>query len=755
MPDDSTEPGKLRGRDYSRATYEEVLFAVAGVGVDLHRIVDRGRGGGEGGAGWFTVTGAGKFAEPGEDPPEAASASAANYHAYEQWWYGVSYNNPLFDDWKNGFADMSGLMPAIGAGKLGLMDVPRLYAAKAVVDKYVNWLDTNSNAVHNWVTKLDSDDSAFRGRAAYAVQGNLKRIEFMLNDLQTQLTRRNPSPSHALGAMADSLSTFGKEMAGIWHLNLFHVGGAVNRAASFVMDAIHNYIWGMGLIRGTENYNLDRLGGPLAKVYIDHVLRNFDSTVTQAPLYKHLDYLGDASDELVSNDPAVIDRYVPFASATPPDGMPHISGDLRSQATWDVINSNVSSYVENQLAGLDAWARVIISSLDPSYVASRDALKPLVANRPPNLGTAPGGGVGGGIELPPGLGGGDIELPPGLGGGGGDFELPPGLGGGAGDFELPPGLGGGGGDIELPPGLGGGGTELPPDGGLGDPNDPFGDGSSFDPNSVFETPPPGAGGGDSFGTPPPLLVPPLGPTGNGGSGTGSNRPPSLEPFPNGIDGDGWAPPGLDEDIGLPQLNQNTPDLSGAPDGAGGGVSNVTPPPGIDLDKLAGGAGGLELPGGAVDLSGGGLGGAGQQVSGGVGGSGEGWADWSGGPGGNSGGGDFRLAGEANQAGGMPMMPPMMPPMGGMGGGGGGGGGKGERERETWLSEDEKVWGAASLVGSGVIGRPTDGERTVDEPLAPTHVHVRNTAPRGAAADKKRRTPEETQSDEAIQPSAQT
>ncbi len=50
---------------------------------------------------------------------------------------------------------------------------------------------------------------------------------------------------------------------------------------------------------------------------------------------------------------------------------------------------------------------------------------------------------------------------------------------------------------------------------------------------------------------------------------------------------------------------------------------------------------------------------------------------------------------------------MMPPMGGMGGGmGGGAGGQGgqERQRTTWLAEDEEVWGTESGAVSGVIGR---------------------------------------------------
>ncbi|MEU2249194.1 AAWKG family protein [Streptomyces sp. NPDC019224] len=48
--------------------------------------------------------------------------------------------------------------------------------------------------------------------------------------------------------------------------------------------------------------------------------------------------------------------------------------------------------------------------------------------------------------------------------------------------------------------------------------------------------------------------------------------------------------------------------------------------------------------------------------------------------------------------------PMMPPMGGMGGGAGAGTQSAERERSTWVSEDEETWGTDEGGVSAVIGR---------------------------------------------------
>ncbi|MDT0304707.1 hypothetical protein [Streptomonospora wellingtoniae] len=88
-------------------------------------------------------------------------------------------------------------------------------------------------------------------------------------------------------------------------------------------------------------------------------------------------------------------------------------------------------------------------------------------------------------------------------------------------------------------------------------------------------------------------------------------------------------------------------------------------------------------------------------------SGTGGGTGAGGSGGNGGGGPAGSQMQG-QSGGMGngMMPPMMPP-GGMGGMGGGQQND-QRQRSTWLSEDERVWGTAANRSSPVLGRPAPG-----------------------------------------------
>jgi hypothetical protein len=61
-----------------------------------------------------------------------------------------------------------------------------------------------------------------------------------------------------------------------------------------------------------------------------------------------------------------------------------------------------------------------------------------------------------------------------------------------------------------------------------------------------------------------------------------------------------------------------------------------------------------------------------------------------------------------------MMPPMMP----MGGGAGGGQQEKDRERTTWLAEEEDVWGTDPGVAPSVIGRDDIVEEVDDDRVYP-------------------------------------
>jgi uncharacterized protein YukE len=179
--------------------------------------------------------------------------------------------------------------------------------------------------------------------------------------------------------------------------------------------------------------------------------------------------------------------------------------------------------------------------------------------------------------------------------------------------------------------------------------------------------------------------------GAGGGGLGGGHLPG-----GGGAGGGGLPGG-----GLPGGGAGGGGLPGG--GAGGGG---LPGGGTDLAGVGGGPGGLPGGLGGGGLGGGGLGGA-PGLGGGVGGGGLGAGAGVGGPTGvgvgmgpGAGVGGRGIGGSAAGAGkGMPGRPGMGAPMGGHGGGEG----EEERERSTWLTEDEDVWGSDGDAAPPVIG----------------------------------------------------
>ncbi|MGP3925589.1 hypothetical protein [Streptomyces sp. 8N616] len=167
------------------------------------------------------------------------------------------------------------------------------------------------------------------------------------------------------------------------------------------------------------------------------------------------------------------------------------------------------------------------------------------------------------------------------------------------------------------------------------------------------SPPPGAGGGTSHG------------------------PGRFDPSGGGAGGGGPLFGG-----GGPMAGGGGPMAGGRGGGYGGGLG------GGRYGGGAGGVGGSRYGGGSVGAGGAGGGryGPGGAGAGGAGGLGPGAGAGAGARGG------YGMSG--------------MPMGGGMAGGAGGAGDQ-ERERNTWLTEDEDVWGADADVAPGVLGRAED------------------------------------------------
>lgn len=873
MTDPIGKPEAPVGGDFSQGTFEQVLFAITGYGPDLHGVLETGETPGKG---WFVQ---GSSPAPGGEQTDGASGGTGySYHAWDKWYIAVNRDAYQPGYWDEAIGDIDGLADALNTGKLGLMDVNRLWDAKAAVDQYVAWLHTNHEIIQQWVNKLTSDDSGFKGKAAHAIQQTLSRIAHTINDLHEQIVTERGTPE-SLRATAEALATFARGMANVWWEHTNSLKYLVNNTMNAVVNNVHRYIMGKGLAHGTPNYVLDMLASDSrerAEAYIKRVVTEYSSAANTGPQMTATPSWSHSGGNHYAAHTWTVDYTIeetgtyPFDPGPLPEGFPVLSGPLDSAATWDGFNRQISKHARDKLEPLNVRARELLADLQAAYERTKKPLDELDTPIPPVTGgggNVPPPGGGGNLPPPPG-GGGNLPPPPGGGGnlpppGGGGGNLPPPGGGGG---NLPPPGGGGnvpppGGTGNIPPPLGGPETNGPPGGennvlngppGGGEP--PGGGTSNLPPGSEIpppggdfsNLPPDGSGGPGPNGNgavppilPPGALPPPLSnsapPNAQGGPG-GQNLldengnpvdangnpllppgdlPPSMNNFPGGglsdsdlpggnsdlpgdfsnfpgdfsnLPGGGSNGPGGTSNLpdfsnlpggegpggnsNLPDFsnlpggegpggNSNLPDFSNLPGGGPGGTSNLPDfsnlpgggggggagdfsnlpggggggAPGGDFSNLPGGGGGGAPGGGGGGAPGGGAGGFGNSPGGGFGG--EGWSDWSGQNPTSENDGSQVTGSSGGQRGGMPMMPPMMPPMGGNQGD------SKERERQTWLSEDDKVWGTNNDAGNGVIGLPNDPSHETDEQLAPTHVHMRTNAPRAKTTEQEQKTTEQT------------
>ncbi|MEV0134999.1 hypothetical protein AB0H83_41930 [Dactylosporangium sp. NPDC050688] len=220
----------------------------------------------------------------------------------------------------------------------------------------------------------------------------------------------------------------------------------------------------------------------------------------------------------------------------------------------------------------------------------------------------------------------------------------------------------------------------------------------------------------------------------GGGGAGAGGLDLGGPGGSGIGGVGGS--------GLPDFGSG----SGLPDfGDGEGVSPLFPPLGsIPVSPIPGRSGGALLTGGG---SGAGYAGSDDDSAllssltpTAIDGQDVGMLGGAPAPGSGSGGSIGQLiempsaggvAGSGNGMGGMPFIPPM----GGMGGMGQGGQSK-ERERTTWLAEDEEVWGTDPDCMPAVVGRDDTDTGTV-APRVPTAPYGPTTSRPGTTRTTRR------------------
>jgi hypothetical protein len=605
MADDNGVPAIPGNSNWTEWTFEQVVAAITDEGLDLHQLADKQ---------WFTFD------------KDAGASTEINYHAWGEYFVAVNNNHSALDAWWQGMLTMGEIMTDVSRGKRGSMDLQTLKDFKTAISALATFTSGTGDEFLNWANSIKSDDSSFKGKAAFLIYWRMKANADGMHDTNEQITTRHQRAlADIVGDAATALETFNTSVSTSWTwANTLNLGNWVVNGMNYEVERAFDYMRDNGLFLGTPNYALNAFSNvDEGKAWIRKILSQYPK------------------------------------------------GNLGTQDGWTAISNGVRDDTIKLLKELlDTPAQTAIGLLAPKYQLATSALvkiDPPPTETPPSVPPPdPNPDGGGNGNIPPPGGGGDGNIPP--PGGGGDGNIPPPDGGG----------GGGGADIPPPDGAGGGGgADIPPPG--------------------------GAGGGDGGGTFVPGLVPPGGsPGGDGnGRGGGGGAPGGDGSFIEHPGGDGVVRPDGNGSGGLnipPELvkgGTTPPSRSagggfGSDPGAGNGISGTGMSDG----------GGTDLTG-APSRIGGGTGGGIGGAAGGLGGAGGGL----GGAGGSLGGaaGATGAPGAGNGSGGVPFFPPMM----GGGGAGAGGDKPQERERQTWLSEDEEVWGTRVDLGPGVIGHPDD------------------------------------------------
>src|SRR3569833_2215864 len=238
------DPGGLSipGTDnWTEWTFEQALKALTGEGADLHTAAK------------------GTFYNFNPSPGEGDLIS---YHAWGEYFYGVNVNNDAVTAWHNAVNTINEMMPGVARGKRGSMDLQTLRELEGAIRDFGGWAQAVGAGMNMWSIRLDSDESSFRGKAAFLIYWRLKANADGLIDTYEQVTSRHGRPiADAVGDAATELGNFHATMSGRWNtaytLNIYNW---IINAINGITQDVHDYIVRSGLQVGQPGYKLNAFG---------------------------------------------------------------------------------------------------------------------------------------------------------------------------------------------------------------------------------------------------------------------------------------------------------------------------------------------------------------------------------------------------------------------------------------------------------------------------------------------------------------
>jgi hypothetical protein len=544
MADDPSGLSVPEDAGYGEWTFEQAIKALTDEGVDLHSILKGSL------LSFDTPSGSVK------DASSDAGTEYISYNAWDKFYYRVAVNQALLDDWATAISTYDEMMPDVARGKRGSMDQQSLVDLQTAINGFATWTGDTADSMNNWAGRLDSDETGFRGKAAYLIQWRVQTNGDGLTDTHEQVTTRHGRAlADIVGDAATELKNFNQSMSKFWDIASPDMRTLPGLLLRETITKVYNHLIAKGLQVGVGGYQLDLINETQGK--------------------------------------AAVEQYINDSLAAYPDG------DLKSAATWKKINDDILNSVLSEVKQLDAQAQPAMQKLADKYNLASSAL---VALTDPPTKTAPQPN----LTDPNGQSGNQTitvttDPPPDGGGGGPNVDGNPGGDGGP-NVDGNPGGDGGGPNVDGNPGGDGGGPNVDgnPGGGGNDPNVTDAPGGSTSGVPSLTDSPDGSTSG----------VPNLtdSPGGGGNGDLGSNGTPGGGDLgTNGANGGDPANGGAF----APALA--TPPVGGAGGGLGGGLGgggttgtgDDTAAPGADgaFDENTDGGGGVIAPppdGGAAD-----------------------------------------------------------------------------------------------------------------------------------------------------------
>ncbi|MFB9839791.1 hypothetical protein, partial [Actinoallomurus acaciae] len=365
MADDSGGLSVPGTDNWSEWTFEQALKALTGEGADLHTPAK---------ATFFNVN------------PSPGDKDEISYHAWGDYYYGVNVNHDAVTAWTQAVDTIDEMMPDVSRGKRGSMDHQTLVDLAGAISDFGGWAQAVAGGMNMWSQRLDSDDSSFRGKAAFLIYWRLKANGDGLTDTYEQVTTRHGQPmATVVMDAANELGTFNSTMSTAWSTVSADIRNWIQQALDDVYSTIWQHITSAGIVKGQPGYVLDEIA--LGGLNVDGAKQYIRDTMAKFP-----------------------------------------DGDLTSSATWSTLNGKVVDSVADKLKSmLDTPAQTAISSLAPKYVLATSSLIEITAppaESPPQPDPSTDGPPDGSGDIPPPDGGGNLPPPDGGGGGDGGLDLP-------------------------------------------------------------------------------------------------------------------------------------------------------------------------------------------------------------------------------------------------------------------------------------------------------------------------------------------